>query len=142
MKHITLIWPNMGRLQMGNEKQHFSDNASMEPLPLAAIAALIPDNFEIVLYDDRFEDIPYENKTDLVCISVEIFTARRAYEIADAYRKRNVKILLGGIHPSLMPDEAISHADSIIIGDAEMVWNQVMADLMNFSSAVFKWIPC
>jgi radical SAM superfamily enzyme YgiQ (UPF0313 family) len=130
MKHITLIWPNIGNLLKGSGEQPYFDKAAMEPLPLAAIAALIPEDFEVVLYDDRFDEIPFNTPTDLVCISLEIFTARRAYEIADEYRKRNVKVILGGIHASLLPDEAAKHADSVFIGDAEMVWHEVMYDLV------------
>jgi radical SAM superfamily enzyme YgiQ (UPF0313 family) len=130
MKHITLIWPNLGSLLVNERELRFMDNGSMEPLPLAAIAALIPDNFDVVLYDDRFEEIPFDTPTDLVCISIEIFTARCGYEIADEYRKRNVKVLLGGIHPSLMPEEAKLHADSVLIGDAEIVWQNMTADLL------------
>lgn len=131
MKHITLIWPNIGRLLINSGEHPFMDMASMEPLPLAAIAALIPDNFKVVLVDDRFEDIPYDNQTDLVCISIEIFTARRGYEIADEYRRRNVKVLIGGIHASLMQSEVKMHADSVFSGDAELIWSEVMKDLLD-----------
>lgn len=131
MSHITLIWPNIGVLLKDNKEQKFSDKASMEPLPLAAIAALIPEDFDVVLYDDRFEEIPYEESTDLVCISIEIFTARRGYQIADEFRKRNVKVLIGGIHASLMPLEAKLHADSVFVGDVETAWQQVMNDLIS-----------
>lgn len=131
MNHITLIWPNIGILLKNNQEEKFSDNAAMEPLPLAAIASLIPENFEVVLYDDRFEEIPYDAPTNLVCISIEIFTARRGYQIADEFRKRNVKVLIGGIHASLMPFEAKNHADSVFIGDVETIWHQVMNDLLS-----------
>lgn len=130
MKHISLIWPNMGSLLKDNQEQHFNDKAAMEPLPLAAIAALFSDDFEVVLYDDRFEDIPYDAPTSLVCISIEIYTALRGYQIADEYRKRNVKVILGGIHASLMPHEAKLHADSILIGDAETIWKEISEDLI------------
>ena len=129
----------MGILLRNNREQHFSDNASMEPLPLATIAALIPESFDIVLYDDRFEEIPFDDPTDLVCISIEIFTARRGYEIADEYRKRNIKVLIGGIHASLMPFEAKLHANSVLVGDAETIWDQVMNDLLSSNLQTFYY---
>lgn len=75
------------------------------------------------------ESIPYDEPTDLVAITVEIFLARRAYEIAAQYRHRGVPVILGGFHPTLAPDESQQHADSILIGDAEPVWRDVLADL-------------
>jgi radical SAM superfamily enzyme YgiQ (UPF0313 family) len=131
MKHITLVWPNIGRLMKDSGEHPYFDSASMEPLPLAAIAAMIPEEFELALYDDRFDEIPFDTPTSLVCISIEIFTARRGYEIADEYRKRNIKVLIGGIHASLLPDEAKNHADSVFIGDAETIWPQLMEDLID-----------
>lgn len=147
MKHITLIWPNMGYLKIKNQIHKFSDEAGMEPLPLAVIASLFPEDFEIKLFDDRYEAIPYDTPTDLVCISIEIFTARRGYEIADEFRKRGVKVLIGGMHPSLMPAEVKQHADSILIGDAEPVFSALVNDLRNnnlqpvYKSGVANQIP-
>jgi len=74
------------------------------------------------------ETIPFDDPTDLVAISVESYTARRAYEISEEYRERGVQVILGGMHPTLIPEEAALHADSIFIGDAETVWSQVVAD--------------
>ena len=100
----------------------------MEPLTLAVLAGLTPPDVECVLYDDRMEPIPYDEATDLVAITVETYTARRAYEIADEYRARGVPTVLGGMHVTLMPDEAALHADSIFIGDAETKWAEVVED--------------
>ena len=122
---ITLIKPNIGR----REHSLYVDNASMEPLQLGILAALTPPDVEVVMYDDRLEPIPYEEKTDLAAITVETFTARRAYEIADEYRRRGVKVLMGGIHVKLLPEEVKAHADSIMVGDAESGWAHMIADL-------------
>lgn len=121
---LTLIRPNIGRL----EHSLFVDEARMQPLALGVLAALTPPDVEVVLYDDRQEPIPFDEPTDLVGISVETFTARRAYEISAAYRQRGVPVILGGMHVSLLPDEAAKHTDSIYIGDAEFLWLQVIAD--------------
>ncbi len=121
---ITLIRPNIGR----DEDGAFEDSARMEPLPLAILAALTPPGVEVVCYDDREEAIPYDEPTDLVAISVQIFTARRAYEISEAYRRRKVPVILGGMHTTLMPEEASAHADAIYLGDAEVLWPTVVED--------------
>ena len=83
---VTLIKPNIGRL----EHSLYVDSGRMEPLPLGVLAALTPPDVDVVLYDDRMESIPYDEPTDLAAITVETFTARRAYEIADEFRRRGV----------------------------------------------------
>jgi radical SAM superfamily enzyme YgiQ (UPF0313 family) len=100
----------------------------MEPLQLGVLAALTPPEVEVVLYDDRMESIPYDEPSDLVAITVETYTARRAYEIAAKYRQRRVPVILGGFQPTLLPEEAARHADSIFIGDAETRWGEVIGD--------------
>ncbi len=122
---ITLIKPNIGR----REHSLYVDEGRMEPLMLGILAALTPPDVEVALYDDRMETIPYEIATDLVAITVETFTARRAYEIAAEYRQRGVRVILGGMHVSLLPQEAAMHADSIFIGDAESRWVEMVEDV-------------
>lgn len=121
---LTLIKPTIGR----REHSLYVDEGRMEPLMLGVIAGLTPPDVEVVLYDDRMEEIPFDEATDLVAVTVETYTARRAYEIADAYRERSVPVVLGGMHVALLPEEAASHADSILIGDAETAWIEVIAD--------------
>ncbi len=123
---LVLIKPNIGR----NEHSLYVDEARMEPLPLGVLAGLTPPDIEVVLYDDRCETIAYEAPADLVAITVETFTARRAYEISAEYRKRGVKVIMGGIHVTLLPEEVTEHCDSIIIGDAEPVWVEMLTDAM------------
>jgi len=95
---------------------------------LAVLAGMTPPDVDVAMYDDRMEAIPYDEATDLVAISVESYTARRSYEIADEFRQRGVQVILGGMHPTLIPDEAALHADSIFLGDAELVWGKVVED--------------
>ena len=121
---VTLIKPNIGRL----EHSLYVDSGRMEPLPLGVLAALTPPDVEVVLYDDRMEQIPYDEPTDLAAITVETFTARRAYEIADEFRRRGVRVILGGMHPTLLPEEAAEHADALYLGDAETLWHQAIDD--------------
>ena len=123
--HVTLIKPNMGIMDGGGR---YVDAGRMEPLQLGVLAALTPSAIHVDLVDDRCEPIPYERQTDLVAITVETFTARRGYEIAEAYRARGVPVVLGGFHPTLCPGEAAQHADSLVIGNAEDLWPEVLDD--------------
>lgn len=122
--HVTLLKPTLGRLEHGP----YVDEARMEPLQLGVIAALTPPDVELSLVDDRIDEIPYDRPTDLVAITVEAFTARRAYEIAAEFRRRGVSVVMGGMHATLLPDEVAGHADSVYTGDAETGWAQVIAD--------------
>lgn len=121
---LVLIKPNIGR----REHSLYVDEGRMEPLQLGILAALTPRDIEVVMYDDRMEEIPYDEPADLVAITVETFTARRAYEISREYQKRGVPTVMGGMHVMLLPEEVKNHADTIIIGDAENVWQQMLED--------------
>jgi radical SAM superfamily enzyme YgiQ (UPF0313 family) len=121
---ITLVKPNIGRA----EHSLYCDEARMEPLQLGLLAALTPPEVEVELVDDRCEAIPFDEPTDLVAVTVETFTARRAYEIAAEFRARGVPVVLGGFHVSLLPEEAAAQADAIVLGDAESIWAEVVAD--------------
>lgn len=122
---ITLIKPSLGNIIAG----YNLNEGSMEPLSLAIIAGLIKEPDEVVMYDDRLEQIPFDEHTGLVCITVDSFSARRAYEISAEYRKRNIKVVLGGMHVTILPDEASQYADAIVTGDAEPIWNQLINDV-------------
>jgi len=102
----------------------------MEPLAPATLAGLTPRDRDTTIrfYDDRTEAIPFDEPADLVALSVETYTARRAYQIASEYRRRGVPVVMGGFHPTLMPDEAAEFAESIIIGEAEGLWPGVIED--------------
>jgi radical SAM superfamily enzyme YgiQ (UPF0313 family) len=100
----------------------------MEPLAPATLAGLTPRDVEIKFCDDRMERIPFDEPTDLVAMSVETYTAKRAYQIASEYRRRGVPVVMGGFHPTLVPDEASDYAEAIVIGEAEGLWPQVLED--------------
>jgi len=104
---------------------------SMEPLVFAILSALTPSRIERCLYDERIEPIDFEAPADLVAITVDVFTAKRAYQIADRYLKVGIPVVMGGFHPTLCPDEAAQYADSIVIGDAEDTWPLVLQDAEN-----------
>ena len=104
---------------------------ALEPLVFGLLAKLTPPDVELALYDDRFEQIPYDDPTDLVALTVETYTAKRAYQIASQFRKRGVPVVMGGYHPTLLPDEAAQYADAIAIGDAETTWPKIVEDARN-----------
>lgn len=116
---ITLIKPGM------YEQRSYD---AMEPLALGVLAALTPDHVELSFYDDRLEDIPYDDPTDLAALSVETFSAKRAYQISSEFTRRQVPVVLGGYHPTLAPEEALEYADAVVIGDVENVWHLVLRD--------------
>jgi radical SAM superfamily enzyme YgiQ (UPF0313 family) len=107
------------------------DSAYLPRLGLGVLAALTPASDEVIYTDDvvRPFDIERDVKdVDLVAISVDSKTARRSYEIARAYRERGVKVVLGGIHPTALPDEALAFADAVVVSEAEELWPQLLAD--------------
>lgn len=122
---LTLIQPAIGHRQ----NEAYVRSWQMEPLPIAALAGLTPSDIELRFYDDRMEKIPFDEPTDAVAIPVETYTARRAYQIASDYRQRGIPVILGGFHPSLVPDEASRFGDAIVIGEAETIWREVLDDL-------------
>jgi radical SAM superfamily enzyme YgiQ (UPF0313 family) len=101
---------------------------ALEPLVFAVLAALTPADVEIDLQDERREPLRPGRPTDLAAITVETFTARRAYQIASAYRRRGVPVVMGGYHPTFLPDESLQYADAVVLGDAEAVWPQIVED--------------
>jgi radical SAM superfamily enzyme YgiQ (UPF0313 family) len=98
------------------------------PLGLAMVAALTAPEVEVSLTDENVTVIDFQKETDLVGITALTVTAQRAYEIADTFRARGVKVILGGIHPSVLPEEASQHADAVVIGEAEGIWPNLLED--------------
>jgi radical SAM superfamily enzyme YgiQ (UPF0313 family) len=115
---LTLIRPNLG---------DYRSSDAMPPLAMGILAARAPQ-CDITFYDEKVEGVPLDESADLVALSVETFTARRAYAIADAYRDRGVPVVMGGYHPTFLPEEALEHADAVVVGDAEGAWEQLLAD--------------
>jgi len=103
--------------------------AIIPPLGLAMVAALTPPDIEVSLTDENVTAIDFQKNPDLVGITALTSTSQRAYEIADTFRARGVKVVLGGIHPSILPEEAGHHADAVVIGEAEGVWPNLIEDL-------------
>src|SRR5438093_607302 len=97
-------------------------------LSLPVIAAYTPAHWEVDLIDEAVEDVDFDRPCDLVGLSVFFFKQKTAYEIATEFRKRGKKVVIGGVHPTYCPDEALRYCDAIVCGEAEDLWPQVVAD--------------
>lgn len=95
------------------------------------VAALVPPDMEVAIKDDCYETINFDEPVDLVALTFMSHQAPRAYQVAAEYRKRNVPVVMGGFHATLDPEEAKQHADAIVIGEAEYVWEEALRDFAN-----------
>ncbi len=125
MKKLLLINPVSRR--SGLLLSRFS---TFSPLGLAYVAALTPSNWEVKIADENFNAFDFE-EADLVGITSFTTNINRAYEIADIYKQRKIKVIIGGIHASMLPDEALRFADAVVVGEAESVWPKVIVDFEN-----------
>ena len=102
---------------------------AMQPLVFAIIKALTPKDVEISFFDERVESVPPNLEADVVAMTVETFSARRAYKLASLYRGRGMEVVMGGFHPTMRPDECLEYADAVIVGEAEDTWNTMVEDM-------------
>ena len=122
---IAFVKPSLGE-QRGRP---YRTPAVLEPVVAALVAGQTPEDIELHFHDERLAEIDFHQKYDLVAISVETFTALRSYQIAGQFRRAGNRVLLGGFHPSLVPEEAADYADSVAIGTVEGIWPKVIEDL-------------
>jgi radical SAM superfamily enzyme YgiQ (UPF0313 family) len=113
-------WSIMGQTSHGK--------AGMPRLTLPALAALTPAGIDVQIVDCRVQPIDYDAPVDLVGITAMTCEAPAAYQIADKFRARNVPVVMGGHHASFLPEEAGLHADAVVIGEAELVWRDLIED--------------
>jgi radical SAM superfamily enzyme YgiQ (UPF0313 family) len=92
------------------------------------LAALTPQGHQVHIHDEGIAPLDLDEKCDLAAITAMTPLAPRGYEIADAYRRRGVKVVMGGIHPTWLPEEAIAHCDAVVVGEADEVWAEVVRD--------------
>jgi radical SAM superfamily enzyme YgiQ (UPF0313 family) len=104
--------------------------STFSPLGLAYVAAATPSNWEVKIADENFDVFEFE-EADLVGITAFTSNINRAYEIARLYQERKTKVVIGGIHASMLPDEARHFAHTIVVGEAETIWQNVIADFEN-----------
>ena len=122
LERLTLIRANIG---------NYRSKDAMPPLSIAILTARTPNDIKVQFYDDKVETLPEDDDPDLMAMTVETFTARRAYQIADRYRAKGIPVVMGGYHPTFLPEEALRHADAVVIGDAEGSWERVLDDFRN-----------
>ncbi|MGO8677292.1 MAG: B12-binding domain-containing radical SAM protein [Limisphaerales bacterium] len=130
MKHLLLIAPLAKQSLMGG-----GFFFRMPSLGLLKIAALTPPEWRVTIVDEKVEPLDLNQEADLVGISTMTTTARRGYEIADHFRRRGTKVVTGGMHVSCLPEEALAHCDSVVIGEAEALWPALLRD---FSAGALK----
>jgi radical SAM superfamily enzyme YgiQ (UPF0313 family) len=105
--------------------------AYIPPLTLPVLAGLTPKRIDVELCDENVDTVNFDTDADLIGITGISNQINRGYEIGDAFRKRGKRVVMGGIHVSAMPDEAKDHADSILIGEAEDLWEAIIEDFRN-----------
>lgn len=123
MKKVLLIFPREKGIKFSND--------TLYPFPilgLTLLASLFPKTYEVRIINEAIEEIDFNADVDLVGITGLTCVIQRAYAVADGFRKKGVKVVLGGVHPSLLPDEAKEHADALLIGEAEGVLEELLRD--------------
>ena len=122
---IKLICPKMKLRPLDSQ---FKTNVT-PAIGLLVLAALTPARHRVQIVDENVEPLSFDDTPDLVGITVTIDSAPRSYEIARAYRARNIPVIAGGIHASSCPDEALQFVNSVCIGEAEELWPRILCDL-------------
>ncbi|MFX0136745.1 MAG: B12-binding domain-containing radical SAM protein [Candidatus Hodarchaeota archaeon] len=131
---IRFIFPKWQKLLEANPELedilpgYYFGDFNMPGLAMETVASLTPLDIEIMLTDDHLENIDFNEQVDLVAITAFTPQAKRAYKIADLFRERHISVVIGGIHSTLMPEEAGKHADHVIIGHADRVWQEFLKD--------------
>jgi radical SAM superfamily enzyme YgiQ (UPF0313 family) len=119
---ILLISPERKR------KRHEAFLFKLGFLNLPYIAAVTPRDVDVTILDEAYEPIDFDTKVDLVGLTAQTPVAPRAYEIAAEFRRRGVPVVMGGVHASMLPEEAIQYVDSVVIGEGEVAWPHVIED--------------
>ena len=99
-------------------------------LSLTTLAALTPPDLEVRIMDENVEPIDFDFRPDLVAVSLMTPLAPRGYEIADQFRSRGIPVVVGGVHATMVPEEAAEHADAVVIGEGEILWPEVVVDFI------------
>ncbi len=120
---ILLISPERER----KKEEAFLFRLSFLNLPF--VAAVTPSDIEVKIVDEAFEKIDFDQRADLVGLTAQTPVAPRAYQIATEFKKRGVPVIMGGVHASMLPDEALQHVDAVVVGEAEEVWPDLIEDM-------------
>jgi len=126
---VLLIAPASGKWhQIGRAPLFGGRVFRFSLLSLLQVAAETPAGVEVTIVDEQVQDVPLDGDFDLVGITCMTAAAPRAYELARHFRSRGVPVVLGGMHPTLMPEEALANADAVCSGDAEGAWARIVED--------------
>lgn len=122
-------WHQVGRARLWNGKSF-----RFSLLSLLTVAAATPARHRVAIVDEQLDDVPFDRmpgggSIDLVGITAMTAAAPRAYELAARFRERGIPVVLGGMHPTFLPEEAILHADAVVVGEAEGVWPKLLEEL-------------
>jgi radical SAM superfamily enzyme YgiQ (UPF0313 family) len=124
MKKLLLIAPNVKNSLMAGGMMFRLPN-----LGLLRVAALTPPEWDVKIVDEKIEPLDLNQPADLVGITTMTTTVKRGYEIADHFRRRGIKVVMGGMHVSCLPQEALNHCDAVVAGEAEILWPALLQDL-------------
>lgn len=130
---ILLIFPRIkhGIVTFQDKGSWSSIILGYPAITLPHLAALTPQKHSVTIVNENYDTLDFNQHVDLVGITCLTMTAPRAYEIADTFRRNGKTVVLGGYHPSALPEEAKQHADSVVIGEAELTWPQLINDYEN-----------
>lgn len=130
---ILLIFPRIEHgMTTGFDKRSWRKIVAGYPIiTLPYLAAVTPKKYDVKIINENYDDIDFNDDADIIGITCYTMTAPRVYEIADEFRKKGKTVILGGYHPTAMPEEASKHADSIIKGMAENNWPKALKDFEN-----------
>lgn len=123
MKRLLLIAPLSKNSLMGGDFFF-----RMPCLGLLKVAALTPSGWEVRIVDEKLEPLAPTESADLVGITTMTTTAQRGYELADEFRQRGVPVVMGGMHASCLPEEALQHCNSVVVAEAEGLWPRLLQD--------------
>src|SRR3990167_8098062 len=123
MKKLLLISPLATKSLLGGDFYF-----RLPTLGLLKVAALTPPDWELKISDEKVEPLDLNESADLVGITAMTPAVSRAYQIADHYRAKGIKVVMGGMHASKLPQEALKHCDSVVVGEAEGLWTNVLED--------------
>ncbi len=123
---VYLIAPDGSRSEGESAKP--AQKGIFPPLGLMLIAALTPPSINVSITDEALEPVDFDRDVDLVGLTAMTSAAPRAYEIADRFRERGITVVMGGMHASALPHEALQHVDAVVIGEAEGVWQRLLDD--------------
>ncbi|HOO71505.1 MAG TPA: radical SAM protein [Spirochaetota bacterium] len=123
MKKILFVNPTINSTVFGKMKM-----LALPPMGLGLLAAGTPDHYEVSIVDENVDTINFDTPADLVAVTATTTQAPRAYRIMDEFRRRGVPVVIGGIHASVMTEEAIPHADAVAVGEADDIWPVMLRD--------------